>query len=253
MQGKLVLQDPKDGNARELLEQIKAEKQKLIAEKKLKKDKELPPIKPEEIPYEIPENWVWCRLKEICEEIIDCPHSTPKYLEIDTGYYGIDTNCINEKGEITNLRSISLESYQQRIKRITPKENDLIYSREGSIGLAAFIPANKYICLGQRVILFRSSNAILLSLLKFIVTDENYKNRLLQKHRGMGAKHVNVKDIIQSFIALPPLFEQQRIVKKIKELMQYCNELEQSINQSKELNEKLLQQVLREALKKFEG
>jgi type I restriction enzyme S subunit len=66
----------------------------------------------------------------------------------------------------------------------------------------------------------------------------------------MGAKHVNVKDIVESLIPLPPLSEQNRIVQKLNELMQYCNELEASIKQSESQNEKLLQQVLREALRK---
>ncbi len=250
VQGKLVEQNPNDEPASELLKKIKAEKAKLIAEKKLKKEKELPPIKPEEIPFEIPENWVWCRLNDICEAIIDCPHSTPHYIENETGYYGIDTNCINEKGQITRLRSLSFESYQERIRRLVPKENDIVYAREGSIGLATFIPKGKNICLGQRVMLFRASKAITPSFLINAVTDVGYKNRLLAKHRGMGAKHVNVKDIVESLIPLPPLSEQNRIVQKLNELMQYCNELEASIKQSESQNEKLLQQVLREALRK---
>lgn len=250
VQGKLVEQNPKDEPASELLKKIKAEKEKLISKKKLKKEKELPPIKPEEIPFEIPENWVWCRLNDICEAIIDCPHSTPHYIENETGYYGIDTNCINEKGEITRLRSLSFESYQERIKRLVPKENDIVYAREGSIGLATFIPKDKNVCLGQRVMLFRASKAITHLYLIYAVTDVGYKNRLLAKHRGMGAKHVNVKDIVESLIALPPLAEQNRIVQKLDKLMQCCNELEASIKQSESQNEKLLQQVLREALRK---
>ncbi len=250
MQGKLVEQNKKDEPASELLKKIKAEKAKLIAEKKLKKEKELAPIKAEEIPFDIPENWVWCRLNDACDAIIDCPHSTPHYIDIDTGFYGIDTNCINEKGEITRLRSMSQESYEERIKRLVPEEQDIVYAREGSIGLATFIPPNKNICLGQRVMLFRSSKAISPLYLKYAVTDIGYKNRLLAKHRGMGAKHVNVKDIVESLIALPPLNEQNQIVQKVDELMQYCNELEASIKQSESQNEKLLQQVLREALRK---
>src|SRR5690606_16834355 len=66
VQGKLVKQDPKDEPASELLKRIKAEKAILRqAQGKGKKEKPLPPIKPEEIPFEIPENWVWCRLSEI--------------------------------------------------------------------------------------------------------------------------------------------------------------------------------------------
>jgi type I restriction enzyme, S subunit len=249
MQGKIVPIDPNDEPASELLKRIKVEKEKLINEKKFKKEKELPSIKPGEIPFEIPESWVWCRLNDICDEIIDCPHSTPHYLDTDSGYYGIDTNCINEKGEITWLRSMSFESYQERIKRLIPKENDIIYAREGSIGLATFIPSDKNICLGQRVMLFRASQAITAAYLKYAVTDIGYKNRLLSKHRGMGAKHVNVKDIVESLIPIPPIDEQKRIVLKIDQLIQTCNDLEESIKQIAIQNEKLLQQVLREALR----
>lgn len=250
MQGKLVAPSNDGETGQQLLEKIKAEKAQLIAAKKLKKEKDLPPIKPEDIPFEIPEHWTWCRLNDVCDDIIDCPHSTPKYLEIDSDYYGIDTNCINEKGEITRLRPISLESYQERIRRLKPEEKDIVYAREGSIGLATFIPANKNICLGQRVMLFRASKVITPTYLKFVVTDDNYKNRLLAKHRGMGAKHVNVKDIVESLVALPPLSEQQRIVEKLESLMQTCDALEASIKSSQGQNQQLLQQVLREALRK---
>jgi len=250
VQGKLVKQVGGVEPACELLKKIKAEKALLIKAGKLKKEKELPPIKAEEIPFEIPENWTWCRLGDICIQIVDCPHSTPKYLAEETGYHGIDTNCINDSGNIVRLRNLSKEGYEERIRRLIPIENDIVYAREGSIGLAAFIPKDKNICLGQRVMLFRSSSGITSTYLKVIVTEESYKNRLLAKHRGIGAKHVNVKDIISSVIPLPPLSEQHRIVQKLEQLMQVCADLEQSIQASQSQNEQLLQQVLREALRK---
>lgn len=225
IQGKLVPQDPNHEPAGELLERIKAEKERLIEEKIIKKDKPLPPIAEKEIPFEIPEGWVWCRLQDICISIVDCPHSTPSYVEKETGFYGIDTNCINEKGEIVRLRSLSKESYFDRVKRLIPQKEDIIYSREGSIGLSAFVPDNKKICLGQRVMLFRPSKFILPKFLKYCVTEENYKKRLIAKHRGIGAKHVNVKDIVNSLIALPSLTEQNQIVSKLNDLMEYCDQL----------------------------
>ncbi len=248
MQGKLVPQDERDEPAEILLEKIKAEKEKLIAEKRIKRDKPLPPINAEEIPFEIPEHWTWCRLGEICESIVDCPHSTPKYLDQDTGFYGIDTNCIDDKGNIVKLRSLSEESYIERIRRLIPTENDIVYSREGSIGLAAFIPPNKNICLGQRVMLLRSSKMISLKYLKLVVSAEDYKNRLLEKHRGIGAKHVNVKDIVNSLISLPPLAEQERIVAKLEKLMKFCDELEANITFGIKNADQLLQTALKEAL-----
>ncbi len=252
MQGKLTAKwrenNPDVESASELLKKINAEKERLVKEGKFKKGKPLPPIKEDEIPFEIADSWIWCRLNDVCQSIVDCPHSTPQYIETKTDYFGIDTNCINEKGEIIKLRGLSYESYIARTSRITPQESDLVYSREGSIGLAAFIPPNKNICLGQRVMLFRPSQNICALFLRFIVTDENYKNRLLAKHRGMGAKHINVKDIVSSLVPFPPLSEQQQIVTKLDELMQTCDKLEESIKTSQQQNEMLLQQVLREAL-----
>ncbi|WP_366183261.1 restriction endonuclease subunit S [Flavobacterium ovatum] len=248
MQGKLVKSTNTKETGQQLLKKIKAEKAQLIAEKKIKKEKPLPLIIEEEIPFETPEHWAWCRLNEICDYIIDCPHSTPQYTDMETEYFGIDTNCINDKGEITRLRGLSRESYLDRIKRLIPKENDIVYAREGSIGLATFIPSDKNICLGQRVMLFRASNIIKPKYLKFVVTDDEYKKRLLEKHRGIGAKHVNVSDIKSSLIPLPPLHEQEQIVAKLEELMGFCDGLEQSIKESQGYNKILLQQVLREAL-----
>lgn len=243
MQGKLVPQDPTDEPAEILLDRIKAEKEKLHV-----RTKRLGPIDAEEIRFAIPSIWTWCRLNDICESIVDCPHSTPKYLDHDTGFYGIDTNCIDAKGNIVKLRSLSEESYIERIRRLVPTENDIVYSREGSIGLAAFIPPDKKICLGQRVMLLRSSKMINLNYLKFVISSEVYKNRLLEKHRGIGAKHVNVKDIINSLISLPPLAEQERIVAKLEKLMKFCDELEANIKQGITNADRLLQTALREAL-----
>src|SRR5690606_32990229 len=67
MQGELVEQNQADEPASELLAQIKAEKEQLIKDKKIKKQKPLPTISEDEIPFEIPDNWVWCRLGEICQ------------------------------------------------------------------------------------------------------------------------------------------------------------------------------------------
>jgi len=86
VQGKLVPHDPNDEPASVLLEHIKEEKEKLVQEKKIKKEKPLSPIKPEDIPYEIPKNWVWCRLGQIC--IVEMGQSPDgvTYNDIGKGY-----------------------------------------------------------------------------------------------------------------------------------------------------------------------
>ncbi|MFM7573775.1 MAG: restriction endonuclease subunit S [Snowella sp.] len=92
--GKLVPQDPNDTPASELVKEIEAEKQRLIKEGKIKKQKPLPEIKFNEIPYKIPENWKWVKTESICEIIVDCPHSTPKFIE--NGIICIDTNSLKK-------------------------------------------------------------------------------------------------------------------------------------------------------------
>lgn len=78
MEGKLTRQKAEDDDAKDLLLAIREEKEKLVKEKKGKREKPLAPITDEEIPFDIPENWVWCRLAEICTKLVDGDHNPPK-------------------------------------------------------------------------------------------------------------------------------------------------------------------------------
>ena len=143
IQGKLVEQRPEEGTGEELYQQIQAEKQHLIAEKKIKKEKPLPEIAENEIPFDIPESWKWVRLNNIAESIVDCPHSTPKYLDMETEYCTIDTNCIDGKGDITKWRYVDADTYTARIARLTPQKDDIVYTREGSVEQRYYQKAQK--------------------------------------------------------------------------------------------------------------
>ena len=228
MQGKLTTQKAEDGDARGLLLAIREEKEKLVKEKKSKKEKPLAIISDEEIPFDIPDNWVWVRLSDICKTIVDCPHSTPKYYQEDTGYAGIDTNCINANGDITKLRYVDKQTYYQRIKRLEPLENDIVLTREGSIGRAAILPKNKKICLGQRVMLLRLSSFADVRLFRHFLMSYATLVKLTEKQKGLGAKHINVSDVCKLVFPLPPLPEQQRIVARVEALMKEIDKLEQT-------------------------
>ncbi|MBE6095635.1 MAG: restriction endonuclease [Schwartzia succinivorans] len=225
MEGKLVKQREEEGTAKELLKEIKAEKARLVKEGKLKKEKPLPEIKAEEIPFEIPESWEWVRLTNICEAIVDCPHSTPTYLQEKTEFTGIDTNCIDANGRITGYRYVNQETYEKRIERLTPQGNDIVLTREGSIGRAAILPHGKKICLGQRVMLLRPPKCIDTTLLQLFLMAPDTLQRLTAQQKGLGAKHINVSDICKLSLPLPPLAEQKRIVAKIEELLSCCGAL----------------------------
>jgi type I restriction enzyme S subunit len=251
VQGKLVEQNKKDESASELLKKIKAAKQKLIAEKKLKNEKELPPIKPEEFPFETPENWVWCRLGEIGKIT---GGGTPSMGNDE--YWNGDIPWVSPKDMWTEFVS-------DTEMKVTPKG-----IKESSTNL---IPVGSLLIVGRSGILKRKLPVAINSVectvnqdMKVIIPHIIKMNRFLQfmfwglestilkeyVKFGMTVHSLKYDEFSQMPIPLPPIKEQERIVQKVEELMQYCNKLEASIKQSEAQNEKLLQQVLREALRK---
>ena len=226
IQGKLVEQRPEEGTGEALYRQIQAEKQALIKAGKIKKEKPLPEIAEDEVPFEIPESWKWVRLQNMSEQIVDCPHSTPRYYDTDTGYYVIGTKCMGEQGDITRLFCTDEETYIRRIDRLVPQENDIVYSREGSIVCRAVIlPKDKRICLGQRVVLIRPGSHILQRYLQLFLMCNHTVKHLTQNYKGVGVKHINVADVCSLPIPLPPLAEQKRIVARLEDILPLCERL----------------------------
>ncbi len=225
IQGKLVEQRPEEGTGEELYRQIQTEKQRLIKEGKIKKEKPLPEIAEDEIPFDIPESWKWVRLSYIAESIVDCPHSTPKYLDMETEYCTIDTNCIDAKGDITKWRYVDSDTYTARIARLTPQKDDIVYTREGSICRAAILPEGLKVCLGQRVMLIRSANGVFPQFIRRVLMSPMVIRKLTEQQKGIGAKHVNVSDVCNLILPLPPLAEQKRIVAKLEEILPLCERL----------------------------
>jgi type I restriction enzyme S subunit len=249
VQGKLVEQNPEDEPASELLKKIKAGKAKLIAEKKIKKEKELPPIKPDEIPFEIPENWVWCRLGEICTKIGS--GSTPKgsnYSHIGKPFFR--SQNIYDNGIVyDDIKFISNEVHKQMNGTAVYANDILLNITGGSMGRCALVPedveegnVSQHVCIIRPLLV---DNDFYHS----IILSPFFQRFIFSSTTGAGREGLPKYNLEQFIVPLPPLSEQNRIVQKLDELMQYCNELEASIKQSESQNEKLLQQVLREALR----
>ena len=256
VQGKLVEQNPSNEPASELLKKIKAEKEKLIGEKKLKKEKELAPIKQEEIPFEIPEGWVWCRLGEIIYNTEggkspNCLHQPARGNE----YGVIKTTAVQEMYFLENENKVLPTNFKVS-EQHKISEGDILITRAGPknrVGIVCCVEnLTRNLILSDKTIRMNHSKDLLFS--KFIALTLNsplIKPIIELKMTGMADSQVNIsQDNIKSFpFPLPSLSEQTRIVQKLDELMQYCNELEASIKESEVQNEKLLQQVLREALR----
>jgi type I restriction enzyme S subunit len=225
MQGKLVPQDPKDEPASELLKKIRAEKDRLVAEGKIKRAKPLAEITADEKPFELPAGWEWARLDDVSIAIVDCPHSTAKF--VSTGLLCIDTNSFkNGKLVPHKLRYVEEATFADRIARLQPQPGDLVFAREGSVGESVIIPDGVNACLGQRVMLFRFSKRVSNEFVRMTISSKAFVDKLLALHKGIGAKHVNVGDMRLALVPLPPLAEQSRIVTRVEELMRLCDALE---------------------------
>jgi type I restriction enzyme S subunit len=249
VQGKLVEQNKKDEPASELLKRIKAEKEKLIAEKKLKKEKELPPIKPEEIPFEIPENWVWCRLGDLAEIVRG---GSPRPAGDPTFYDGAIPFL--KVGDLTGYEDIYVRTHTYSIKeaglhktRFVEADTLMLTNSGATLGIPRICTFPTTFNDGIAAFL-NLKNIEKVYLYYFLKSKSAWY--LKEASRGQGQPNLNTDIIALTPFPLPPLNEQKRIVEKLEELMEYCNELESSIKQSESQNEKLLQQVLREALRK---
>lgn len=246
MQGRLARQDERDEPAEILLEKIKAEKEKLVAEKRIRRDKPLPPINAEEIPFEIPSNWTWCRLGEIAEMCL-----------------GKMLDQVKNKGELqpylrnVNVRWGSFDLSDLKEMRFTEDEEerfsaiygDLIICEGGEPGRAAIWKGEQPIKIQKAVHRVRTNKQALQSeyLYYCLLTDATSK-RLNEYFTGGGIQHFTGKSLSKYAIPLPPLAEQERIVAKLEKLMKFCDELEANIRQGIANADQLLQTALKEAL-----
>ena len=228
--GKLVPQDPNDEPASILLERIKAEKERLIKEGKIKRSKKSgssDTLHYENLPFEVPSSWVWCRLEDITVLIEDCPHTTAK--DEGKGYPLVRTPNIGE-GQLLldGVHRVSKEVYDKRNVRAVPQVDDIIYAREAPAGNVAVIRENEQVCLGQRTVLIRPMNTLIDSVwLTYAMLTPYSRNHLISKATGSTVTHVNMASIRPFDLPLPPLSEQHRIVAEIKRWFALIDQIEQ--------------------------
>jgi type I restriction enzyme S subunit len=257
MQGKLChaeLVSASQEKGHDLLAKIKAEKAQLIADKKLKKEKELPPIAEDEIPFEIPVHWAWCRLGEICNTITK--GSSPNWQGVqyvDSPEKGIlfitSKNVDSFKIDLTKATYVE-EKFNEIEPRSILKKGDLLTNIVGaSIGRTALYELDELANINQAVCILRIEHNLINKQFLLNLMNSNFVIELMFKMQfAPGRANLSMGNVANFTIPLPPLHEQEQIVAKLEELMAFCDGLEQSIKESQRYNEQLLQQVLREAL-----
>ncbi|MBB6401593.1 restriction endonuclease S subunit [Methanococcus maripaludis] len=249
VQGKLTTQNPKD-NAKELLKKIETEKQKLIKEKKIKSEKPLSEISKDEIPFEIPENWVWCKLGDICNKITDGTHHSPKNYENGDVMYVTAKNIKPWGIDLTGITYVSAKDHDEIYSRCDPEFGDILYIKDGATtGIVTLNNLNDRFSMLSSVALLKTGEYIENKFLKYLMSSPYFYNYVREDMTGVAITRVTLIKLKKTKLPLPPLEEQQRIVQKVDELMELCDELEQNIEKSKNYSEMLMQSVLQEAFK----
>ena len=252
IQGKLTEQLPTDGDARELLEKIRAEKQRLIKEKKIKKESQLPAISDEEIPFDIPDNWCWCRLGDCAFTINDGTHSRPHYTTNGIPFLSVK-DMSNGHLDFRNTKFISQKDHDELKKRCFPQYNDLMITKVGTTGIPVLVDTYEEFSLFVSVALIKyPQNLIYPKFLQIVINSPFVQKQVENSTKGVGNKNWVIRDIKNTVIILPPFDEQLRIVEKVDELMTELNSLEkdeQILNQlqndfPKRLKSSLLQAAI---------
>jgi type I restriction enzyme S subunit len=156
-------------------------------------------------------DWPLGTLEDLCDKIVDCPHSTPVYATSSTGYLCIRSSDIQDgKIDLASTREVSNEVYEERIMRHEPQPGEVVFTREGGrLGNAAQIPPHLSACLGQRMMLFnakpkKSTNEFIWALLN----SPGMQRQICYLTAGAAAPRINIADI-RLFKSIVPPFDLQ--------------------------------------------
>jgi len=247
IRGKLVSQDSNDEPASVLLERIRAEKEELIKQGKIKCDKKESVIFKgddnsyyervgdiisnidDEIPFEVPQNWEWSRLQTICYPITDGTHKTPTYS--DSGYIFLSAkNITTGKINWNDIMYIPKSLHDELYSRVSPKMNDILLAKNGTTGVAAIVDRecefDIYVTLALlRVINNNISSQYLLKIIASNTIQDYFKSSL----KGIGVPNLHLEHIRTTLIPIPPINEQNKIVEKIYQYYSLLDSIVQNI------------------------
>ena len=223
IQGKLVEQRPEEGTGEELYRQVQAEKQALIKAGKIKKEKPLPEIAEDEVPFEIPEGWKWVRLSQIISVLGDGIHGTPAFDEIGD-YYFVNGNNL-AKGHIVfkaDTKKVSFNEYEKHKKPLDM--NTILISINGTIGNYAFY-AGEPIILGKSACYFSVLAGVNKEYICHLINTKFFMDYAVKEATQTTIKNVSLKVMRMLPVPLSPIAEQKRIVARLEEILPLCERL----------------------------
>ncbi|WP_423813125.1 restriction endonuclease subunit S [Psychrobacter sp. 219-2-C] len=253
--GKLVPQNPEDEPASVLLEKIAEEKERLIEEKKIKKEKPLPPISDGEKFFELPKGWEWCQIDSLSlsSEAGWSPKCDPTPKEGDN--WGVLKVSAVTWGKYQPDENKALPNYLEPKPQYEVKANDFLISRANTADLVArsvVVPKNtpEKLMMSDKIIRFSFTKDVFSYYIN-LVNNSSYSREYYAEVAGgtsSSMKNVSRSQVRALKIALPPLAEQHRIVAKVDELMAICDQLKVKLQQSQETQVQLTDALIDRAL-----
>ena len=243
IQGKLVPQDANDEPAEVLYAKIQAEKQKLIKEGKIKKDKPLPPITDDEIPFAIPSTWKWVRLGDIFA------HNTGKALnsskqEGKLKKYITTSNVYWNYFQLNEVREMRFND--DEIQKCTVTKGDLLVCEGGDIGRTAIWNYDYDICIQNHIHRLRAYSEVCTMFFYYIFF--LYKMAGYIGGKGIGIQGLSSGALHNIWVPFPPLAEQKRIVAKIEELDPLVKQYDKAETELSTLNDSFPEQLKKSIL-----
>ena len=231
----------KVSDVKELLKSINDEKIKkweedcIQAEKDGNKKPKKPIIKEiedmivpvDEQPYKLPDSWVWVKLDNLCSKITDGTHKTPKYTDSGVPFISVK-DIYDNQVSFDNTKFISQEEHNELYKRCNPEYDDILLTKSGTIGRTAVIKTQNEFSLFVSVALLKNyKNIINSSYLSLNIQDFFNKINISQIIKGGVIKNYHITDMKEQLIPLPPLEEQQEIVRILDEVLENENKVKE--------------------------
>ena len=256
VQGLLLPQLAGEESAELLLQQIRAAKEKLVAEKKLKKGKPLPPVSEDEMPFDLPAGWVWCRLGEVSMTSEGGKSIKGNPYPATSGEWGVIKTSAVTSGEFVEQENKSFSNKANNYKAYLVQQGDVLYCRasgsKGLTGVSCVVRATPkaQLILSDKTIRYQFPLSINTEFICKYNNGETARSYFdsLSTGKSTSMNNITREQFDNLPIPLPPLAEQQRIVEKLESVLALCDALKASVLKSRETAKQLLQTALREAL-----
>ncbi|MBA3594126.1 MAG: restriction endonuclease subunit S [Polaromonas sp.] len=227
VQGNLVPQDASDEPACVLLKKIRAEKDRLIAEGKIRRDKPLAEIAEDEKPFELPQGWAWVRLGTASKKITDGTHHSPANFPAGDFKYLSAKNIKSWGIDISSATYVPQAIHEEIFARCDPEYGDILYIKDGATtGILTINTLREPFSLLSSVGVIKPSCGLTSEFLALVMRSPFFYQAMRDGMTGVAITRVTLSKLGDAKLPLPPLAEQSRIVTRVEELMRLCDALQ---------------------------